>query len=325
MLFSRAVGLAVRPFVGLVSCLHLLLHGARTTASGADTCMLRVHCPQVFKAGTAAADAELLQLQGHGSSKWHSNGTSGSAAGGAVNEYGLIEVDVDTDEAEDFYTAAAAAEQQQQQQHSSYEDEEEAFPVCKFFLSSSGCRKGQRCAFRHARPTCRFFLLRSGCMYGAACRFLHHTPSSNDGSSSGSVFSAGVDTASPQKDQEEQGLTFDWSSSSAAGLPAAYEAELISSSSSESSDSGLILLLGEGDFSFTASLLKRRAAARPAAAAADGALGRGIVASSYEQQQGLRRIYPGRALEARLQQLEAAGEGHCLERPPQVASYALCG
>jgi hypothetical protein len=167
-------------------------------------------------------------------------------------------------------------------------------------------------------------------MYGAACRFLHHTPSSNDGSSSGSVLGSGVDTASPQKDQEqqqqEQGLTFDWSSSSAAGMPAAYEAELISSSSSSSSDNSdnsFILLLGEGDFSFTASLLKRRAAARPAAAAAGDALGRGIVASSYEQQQGLRRIYPGRALEARLQQLEAAGERHCLERPRQAASFAL--
>jgi hypothetical protein len=91
-------------------------------------------------------------------------------------------------------------------------------------------------------------------------------------------------------------------------MPAAYEAELISSSSNSSSDSGLILLLGEGDFSFTASLLKRRAAAKPAATAADGALGCGIVATSYETQQWLRRNHPGRALEARLQQLEPAGE-----------------
>jgi hypothetical protein len=81
---------------------------------------------------------------------------------------------------------------------------------------------------------------------------------------------------------------------------------------SSSSSGGLILLLGEGDFSFTAALLKRRAAARPADAAAGASLGHGILATSYEQQQGLRRIYAGRALETRLQQLEAAGEQHCV-------------
>jgi hypothetical protein len=287
--------------------------------------------PQVFKAGTAAADAQLLQLQANDSSsscskEWHGNGTSGAAEAGkgAVNEYGFIEVEEDAGYPEDYYTGAAAG--QQQQQYSGYEDVEEAAPVCKFFLSSSGCRRGQRCAFRHARPTCRFFLSRSGCMYGAACRFLHHTPSSDGSSSHGSGLELGVDTASPQKDQEqqqqqEQGLAFDWGSSRAAGMPAAYEEELINGSSSSggssSSDSGLILLLGEGDFSFTASLLRRRTAARPAAAAdCDGLLGRGIVASSYEQQQGLRGIYPGRALEARLQQLEAAGAQRCLECKP---------
>ncbi|WIA10278.1 hypothetical protein OEZ85_010473 [Tetradesmus obliquus] len=160
---------------------------------------------QVFQAGTAAADAQLLQLQDSSSSSsssnaWHSNGAS--AGRGIVSEFGLKEVDVDADgDQEEAYLSAA--EQQQ-------EAADDATPVCKFFISSSGCRFGSQCNFRHAQPTCRFFLSRSGCMYA-------------------------------QPDQ-------------------------------------------------------------PAAS-----LGCGIIATSYEQRQGLGRIYPGRALEARLQLLEAAG------------------
>jgi hypothetical protein len=171
--------------------------------------------PQVFKAGTAATDAQLLQLQdsSNSSSMWHSNGAS--AGQGAVSEYGLIEVDIDAEGAEEAHRVAA--EQQQQQQYRRYEDTDDAIPVCKFFVSSTGCRRGVRCAFRHARPTCRFFLSRSGCMYGAACRFLHHTPgSSSSGGSSSSSMSPGGDTTRTSDDQQsQQGLTFDWDSSKA--------------------------------------------------------------------------------------------------------------
>lgn len=274
---------------------------------------------QVFEAGTAAADAGLLMLNNNSNSCINGHSCDNSSSGiytwtceaqsaaetaptaSAAEELGLIEVDPDEQDYNSFLDHKAA--------------DENSAPLCRFFMSSSGCRRGAACVFRHVRPPCRFFLSRSGCKYGADCRFLHHTPSSTN-SSSGEVDSS---SSSDSAEDQQQGLAFDWgrhTAGAAATTAAAYEAELIrnnnggsGSQQDSSGGEGMILLLGEGDFSFTAALLKKRQAARAAAGvvAPAGQLGAGLVATSYETQGSLRKIYTGRALADRLDQLQAAG------------------
>lgn len=164
-------------------------------------------------------------------------------------------------------------------------------PACRFFLSAGGCRNGWKCVFKHTRPACVFYSSRSGCKYGSSCRFLHDSGSSGDSTSGQTAVGLGSSLQAQQ-----QGLTFDWGVTA----PGIYSDTLVPADTSQ----GLVLLLGEGDFTFTAALLKQRAAAGVAAT------GDGIVATSYEQQAQLQQIYPGSVLRERLKQLTAAGGEH---------------
>ncbi|ESP03028.1 hypothetical protein LOTGIDRAFT_230469 [Lottia gigantea] len=68
--------------------------------------------------------------------------------------------------------------------------------VCRFYRTSTGCRFGDRCWFRHSdggdnsplttgtnpgsTRMCRFFLSPTGCRYGNSCHFRHITPESDE-------------------------------------------------------------------------------------------------------------------------------------------------
>lgn len=238
---------------------------------------------QVSQAGSAVADASLLsaaddielyKADSHNTQR-HPVAVDNNSTAAALYTppdaaaYGLIEVDpVDT----------------------TTSSEQDIRPVCRFFLSAGGCRNGWKCAFKHTQPTCVFFNSHTGCKYGAACRFLHDVSASNDDVCQ----HAAANGSTPQQQQQQLGLLFDWDATS----PSTYDDVLVSAGGA---GQGLLLLLGEGDFSFTAALLRRRSGS-------DAAAGVGVAATSYEQQEQLQQIYPGAVLRERLQHLTALGE-----------------
>ena len=49
-------------------------------------------------------------------------------------------------------------------------------PLCKFFNTKDGCKKGDECEFRHdktLKPLCKFFNTKDGCKKGDECEFRH--------------------------------------------------------------------------------------------------------------------------------------------------------
>jgi len=254
---------------------------------------LRVMLLQVSRAGTAEADAQLLQvrlssIQKHCPSSSSSSSSSTASLGGfsSPSSSGLMQVGAS--------------------------DDGTTGPVCKYFLAGS-CSRGDSCTFRHTRPICKFYLSRTGCVYGSSCRFLH----GSDG------------TAEQQQAAARAGLSFDWPADAAANSsrrgvrgssktvdaaaapagPEAYLTELLSpslgtSSSSSSSISGRtapeIVLVGEGDFSFTLALAAVREAARLSSSC--------VMATVLERnEQQLGEVYPGTRMSRRCLDLLAAG------------------
>lgn len=244
---------------------------------------------QVSQGGTAAADALLLSgptLSIGSTDLYYSSisqqdtldgGGGLSSAADTAAAYGLIEVDPDDTDVD-------------------INSHLDTRPVCRFFLSETGCRNGWRCLFKHSRPACRFFLSRDGCRFGASCRFDHGEPVYNHTKLLSKAATAADASPSHQPGSSDQGLTFDWDTVPGSGP---YQSVLLSSDVGEGHN---VLLLGEGDFSFTAALVRRRAET------AGGTAGQGLVSTSYEQQQQLHQTYPGGALKNRVKALTAAGE-----------------
>ena len=246
-------------------------------------------CPlQVSCAGTAEADNRLLQtrlasIQQHSSSGGSSFGSMYSSSSDALARLGALP------------------------------DSGLGGPVCKYFLAGS-CGRGSACPFRHARPVCKFFLSRTGCIYGSSCRFLHGTDSSSSASD--------VETSQLQEQGGTAGLWFDWlpdssttthsskkggrqaskqTSTSAQGrVVEAYQEELLSQPPDGSSSSNDIVLLGEGDFTFTSALV----AARQAAGLSCSSITATVLETDVNK---LLVLYPRTQLSTRMLQLMAAG------------------
>jgi hypothetical protein len=256
-------------------------------------CSLQVSCGGTAEADNRLLQTRLLSIQQHSSSSdLTSNGSFGSmyssSSGAAARLGGLVDSGI-------------------------------GGPVCKYYLAGS-CGKGSACPFRHARPVCKFFLSRTGCIYGSSCRFLHGTDSSSSASD--------ADALQLQEQGGAASLWFDWlpdssstthnskkgsrqaskqTSTSAQGtVVEAYREELLSqapdggSSNSGSGSGSDIVLLGEGDFTFTSALVS----ARQAAGLSCSSITATVLESDVNK---LLVLYPRTQLLTRMLQLMAAG------------------
>jgi hypothetical protein len=112
-----------------------------------------------------------------------------------------------------------------------------------------------------------------------------------------------------------QGLAFEWPSNGSSQVqePSAYHWALLGIPRASTGwehgkacrsdcSSRSVVLLGEGDFSFTAAVLQKRSQN------CSSSSNYKLISSSYEKEDQLLRIYPGSAVLQRLTRIAAAGE-----------------